>query len=161
VAQEIARTARASACSATGGVQIEAFDAIPYGPTLRDAVRVCLKSDDNELMRHMYQECAKLVKYCGSLRKSDARITLNRQATRLDSRSADRSREDGTRDLQRAPLNSFARCEMTLIEGEVFFQRSEKFARSPAKANRSKPRSSRLSGTAKAYVLSAARSINR
>src|SRR5262249_26333757 len=38
------------------------------------------------------------------------------------------------------PLNSYARCEMTLIEGEVFFQRSDKFAPSTAaKADPTKP----------------------
>ena len=38
------------------------------------------------------------------------------------------------------PLNGFARCEMTLVEGEVYFQRSDKLtAFAPAVAGPTKP----------------------
>ncbi|MFO0826255.1 MAG: amidohydrolase family protein [Gemmataceae bacterium] len=126
--------------------KIEAFDAIPYAARLlHDAgVSVCLKSDDNELMRHLNQEAAKLVKYCGfTTDEALHTITLNaakqlglekRLGTVEVGKDADLAIFNGH------PLNSFARCEMTLIEGEVYFQHADKFTPSAvAKAEPAKP----------------------
>src|SRR5205085_2138383 len=91
---------------------------------------VCLKSDSNELMRHMYQEAAKLVKY-GGMSETDVlkAITLN-GAKQLGLEQRVGSIEVG-KDADLAvfnghPLNSYSRVEMTLVDGEVYFQRSEK-----------------------------------
>ncbi len=116
--------------------KIEAFDAIPYGARLlRDAgVSVCLKSDDNELMRHLNQEAAKLVKYCGfTPEEAIHAITLNpAKQLGLDSRigTIEIGKDADLAIFSGHPLNSYARCEMTLVEGEVYFMRSEKFASS-------------------------------
>ena len=123
--------------------KIEAFDAIPYGAKLlRDAgVNVCLKSDDNELMRHLNQEAAKLVKYCGFTPEEALHtITLN-PARQLGLESRIGTIEVG-KDADLAifnghPLNSFTRCEMALIEGEVYFQHAKEFA--PSAAAKSEP----------------------
>ena len=133
VAPEIAaHGASVSLFSDWWAYKIEAFDAIPYGARLlQDAgVSVCLKSDDNELMRHLNQEAAKLVKYCGFTPEQALHtITLNparqlglekRLGTIEVGKDADLAIFNGH------PLNSYSRCEMTLLEGEVFFQRSEK-----------------------------------
>lgn len=110
--------------------KIEAFDAIPFAAALLRAAgaSVCLKSDSNELMRHLYQEAAKLIKY-GGLGESDAlaAITLN-GAKQLGIEKRTGSIEVG-KDADLAvfnghPLNSFSRVELTLVEGEVYFQRS-------------------------------------
>lgn len=139
VAPEIAaHGASVSLFSDWWAYKIEAFDAIPYGARLlRDAgVNVCLKSDDNELMRHLNQEAAKLVKYCGFTPEEALHtITLN-PAKQLGLESRVGTIEVG-KDADLAifnghPLNSYARCEMTLVEGEVFFQRSGKFIPSAA-----------------------------
>ncbi len=133
VAPEIAaHGASVSLFSDWWAYKIEAFDAIPYGAKLlRDAgASVCLKSDDNELMRHLNQEAAKLVKYCEFTPEEALHaITLNpAKQLGLDSRlgTIEVGKDADLALFTGHPLNSFSRCEMTIIEGEVFFQRTEK-----------------------------------
>ena len=133
VAPEIAaHGASVSLFSDWWAYKIEAFDAIPYAAALlREAgASVCLKSDDNELMRHLYQEAAKLVKY-GGISEDEAlqTITLNpAKQLGLDSRlgTIEVGKDADLAIFNGHPLNSFGRCEMTLVEGEVYFQRAEK-----------------------------------
>jgi imidazolonepropionase-like amidohydrolase len=142
VAPEIAaHGASVSLFSDWWAYKIEAFDAIPYGAKLlQDAgVSVCLKSDDNELMRHLNQEAAKLVKYCGFTPEEALHtITLNpakqlglekRLGTVEVGKDADLALFSGH------PLNSYCRCELTLVEGEVYFQRSKTPAANALAAN--------------------------
>ncbi len=112
--------------------KIEAFDAIPYAAALVNEAggTVCLKSDSNELMRHMYQEAAKLVKY-GGMSEDEAlkTITLNgAKQLGLDGRigTIEPGKDADLAIFNGHPLNSYARCEMTLVEGEVYFQRSDR-----------------------------------
>ena len=114
--------------------KIEAYDAIPFNTSLLSeaGASVCLKSDSNELMRHMYQEAAKTVKYGGLDEVTALRtITLNgAKQLGLDKRTG--TMEVG-KDADLAvfnghPLNGYSRCEMTLVEGEVYFQRPGKMA---------------------------------
>jgi imidazolonepropionase-like amidohydrolase len=130
VAGEIA--AHGASCSTFSdwwAYKIEAFDAIPFNTALltRAGARVAIKSDDNELMRHLYQEAAKTVKY-GGLTEDEAlaTITIN-AAAQLGLEQRIGSIEPG-KDADLAifnghPLNGFARCEMTLVDGEVCFER--------------------------------------
>lgn len=130
VAPEIlAHGASCSTFSDWWAYKMEAYDAIPWNTALlHDAgVNVCLKSDDAELMRHMYAEAAKLMRY-GNLPADVAlrTITLNpARELHLDDRIGSiEIGKDGDVGLFNAhPLSAFARCEMTLIEGEVYFQR--------------------------------------
>ncbi len=132
VAPEIAaHGASVSLFSDWWAYKLEAYDAIPYAAKLlHDAgTTVCLKSDDNELMRHLYQEAAKLVKY-GGMDPAEAlkTITLN-PAKQLGLESRLGSIEMG-KDADLAlftghPLNAYSRCELTLVEGEVVFQRAD------------------------------------
>src|SRR5262249_22661563 len=114
--------------------KIEAQDAIPFAAALlhKAGVSVCLKSDSNELMRHLYQEAAKCVKY-GGMSEDDAlkTITLNpAKQLGLDKRigSLEPEKDGDLVVFNGHPLNSFSRVEMVLIEGEVYFQRSDKLA---------------------------------
>ncbi len=133
VAAEIA--AHGSSCSLFSdwwAYKIEAFDAIPFAAALihEAGAMICLKSDSNELVRHMYQEAAKLIKYGGMSEEEALKaITIN-PAKQLGIEARTGSIEVG-KDADLAifnghPLNGFSRCEMTLVEGEVYFQRSEK-----------------------------------
>lgn len=114
--------------------KLEAYDAIPYNAALlteAGAVAV-LKSDSNELMRHLYQEAAKLMKY-GGMSDTEVLKTITLHAAQqlgLDRRlgSLDVGKDADLAIFSAHPLNAFARCEMTLIEGEVFFQRERAVA---------------------------------
>lgn len=139
VAPEIAaHGASVSLFSDWWAYKIEAYDAIPYAARLlRDAgASVCLKSDDNELMRHLNQEAAKLVKYCEFTPDEALKaITLNpARQLGLDSRlgTIEVGKDADFAIFTGHPLNSFSRCDMTIVEGEVFFQRSEKLVPNPA-----------------------------
>src|SRR5262249_1975612 len=122
--------------------KIEAFDAIPYAARLlKDAgVSVCLKSDDNELMRHLYQEATKLVKYCGFTEEEALQtITLNpARQLGLDKKlgTIEVGKDADLAIFSGHPLNAYSRCEMTIVEGEVYFRRSEKLVAKAAAATR-------------------------
>jgi imidazolonepropionase-like amidohydrolase len=133
IAPEIA--AHGASCSTFSdwwAYKIEAYDAIPYNAALLNqaGATVCMKSDSNELMRHLYQEAAKAIKY-GGMGEQEAlkTITVNgakqlgiekRVGTLKTGKDADLAIFNGH------PLNSFSRVEMTLVEGEVYFQRDAK-----------------------------------
>lgn len=130
IAPEIA--AHGASCSAFAdwwAYKIEAYDAIPFNtPLLIEAgASVTLKSDDNELGRHLYQEAAKMLKY-GTLTEDEALalVTIN-GAKQLGLEDRIGSIEVGkAADLaifNGHPLNGFSRCEMTLVDGEVYFER--------------------------------------
>lgn len=130
VAPEIAKHgATCSPFSDWWAYKWEAADAIPYCAALLSeaGVTVCLKSDSNELMRHMYQEAAKLVKY-GGFSETEAlkTITLNGAVQLgLDGRTGSIAvgKDADLAVFNGHPLNAYARVEMTFVEGEVYFER--------------------------------------
>ena len=121
--------------------KVEAFDAIPHNAALlhEAGANSVIKSDDWELIRHLYLEAAKTVRY-GNMPPDAAlqTITLNPArelglADRLGSievgKQADLAIFSGH------PLNAFSRCEQTIIAGEVYFTREKQpSAMSPAAA---------------------------
>lgn len=133
IAPEIAaHGASSSTFSDWWAYKIEAYDAIPHNSALlhEAGALVCLKSDSSELMRHMYQEAAKLLKY-GNMSETEAlkTITLNgAKQLGLDQRigSIEEGKDADLAIFNGHPLNGYSRCEMTLVEGEVYFQRSDK-----------------------------------
>ncbi len=150
VAPEIA--AHGASCSTFAdwwAYKVEAFDATPYNAALLSeaGANVVLKSDDAELIRHLYLDAAKMVRYGGLAPDAALRmITLN-SARELGIEARMGSIETG-KDADLAifsghPLNAFSRCEMTIIDGEVFFVREKQpTAMSPAAAAASaQPRS--------------------
>jgi imidazolonepropionase-like amidohydrolase len=133
IAPEIA--AHGASCSPFSdwwAYKIEAYDAIPFNAALlhEAGVSVCLKSDSNELMRHLYQEAAKCMKYGGMSEENALKTITWNAASQLGLEKRIGTIEVGKEaDLvlfSGHPLNSYSRPEMTLIEGEVYFQRSEK-----------------------------------
>ncbi|GIW80914.1 MAG: hypothetical protein KatS3mg105_2721 [Gemmatales bacterium] len=144
VAPEIAKHgASCSSFSDWWAYKIEAYDAIPFNPALLQeaGALVCLKSDSFELVRHMYQEAAKCVKY-GRMSETEALRTITINGARqlgLENRigSIEVGKDADLAIFNGHPLNSYSRVEMTLVEGEVYFQRSEK--RLPANYARSGP----------------------
>ncbi|MBS0202171.1 MAG: amidohydrolase family protein [Planctomycetes bacterium] len=121
--------------------KVEAFDAIPHNAALlhEAGANAVIKSDDWELIRHLYLEAAKTVRY-GNMPPDVAlqTITLNPAkelglADRLGSieigKQADLAIFSGH------PLNAYSRCEQTIIAGEVYFTREKQpSAMSPSAA---------------------------
>ena len=141
VAAEIAaHGASASTFSDWWAYKIEAFDAIPGNAgLLTDAgVSVSIKSDSEELIRHLYLEAAKMVKYGGVPEATAlAMITINpARELGLDDRmgSIEVGKDADISLFNAHPFDGFARCELALVDGEVHFQRknsSGKFAPRP------------------------------
>ncbi len=111
--------------------KVEAFDAIPFNAALltEAGVKVCIKSDDEELIRHLYQEAAKMVKY-GGVPENQALAMITRNPALqlgLDHKigSIEINKQADIALFNAHPFDGFARCEMTIIEGEVWFQRRE------------------------------------
>ncbi len=129
IVPEIARHGAGTASFADWwAYKIEAYEAVPHnaGMLLRGGVNSAIKSDSADLMRHMNLEAAKCLKYAGlSEREALQLITLNparqfgldgRLGTIEVGKDADLAIFDGH------PLDSFAKCVLTLVDGEVYFQ---------------------------------------
>ena len=127
-----AHGASASTFSDWWAYKVEAADAIPYNAALllQAGAHVCIKSDSEELVRHLYLEAAKTVKY-GGVTETQAleMITLNpARELGLDARlgSIEVGKDADIALFNAHPFDAFARCELALIDGEVWFQREEK-----------------------------------
>lgn len=111
--------------------KVEAMGATPYNPAILTSkgVRVSLNSDSDELARRLYWDAAKAVKYGGVSEAEALRmITLN-AAWQLGVDSYVGSLEAGKQaDVgiwNGHPLSPQARCEMTLVDGQVYFDRAK------------------------------------
>ncbi|MFN9742656.1 MAG: amidohydrolase family protein [Acidobacteriota bacterium] len=130
VAPEIARHgAHASILPDWWAYKMEAYDAIPFNAAVmtRRGVVVSIHSDSNEHARRFYQEAAKMLKY-GDLSEEEALrlVTLNPAIQlRLEKRigSIDVGKDADLVLFNGHPFSIYSRPEMTLIEGEVFFDR--------------------------------------
>ena len=107
--------------------KMEVHDAIPYNAALmhRQGVTVSINSDDAEMARRLNQEAAKTVEY-GGVSEEDAwkMVTLNpAKLLHLDNRLGSiRVGKDADLVLWNAhPLAIYARPEITMIDGAVYF----------------------------------------
>ncbi len=132
IAPEIARHgASCSTFSDWWTYKIEAIDATPFNTSmLRDAgINTVVKSDDSELMRQLNLEAAKSLKY-GNMPMQSAlqMVTINAARElgihqRVGTLEVDK---DGDVAIYNGhPLSAYSRVEMTLIEGEIRFQRDQ------------------------------------
>ena len=130
VAPEIARHgASASILPDWWAYKMEAYDAIPFNAAImtRRGIVVSIHSDSNEHARRFYQEAGKMMKY-GDLTEEEALrlVTLNPAIQiRLDHRigSIDVGKDADLVLFNGHPFSVYSRPELTLIEGEVYFDR--------------------------------------
>ncbi len=132
IAPEIAK--HGASCSTFAdwwAYKIEAYDATPFNTSmLTDAgVNTVVKSDDPELMRQMNLEAAKSLKY-GNMPMQTALQMVTRNAARelglQDRIGTLEVGHDGDVALYNGhPFSPFSRVEMTIIEGEILFQRDK------------------------------------
>lgn len=131
VAPEVAaHGASVSTFSDWWAYKIEAGDAVPHNVALLHEAGALplIKSDSHELVRHLYLEAAKTVKY-GGMPEEEALATITMNAAiqlGLEKRlgSIEVGKDADLAIFNGHPFNTFSRCEMTLVEGEVQFERS-------------------------------------
>jgi imidazolonepropionase-like amidohydrolase len=132
IAPEIARYGWAASVFADSwGYKIEAYEAIPYKMAIhyQFGVRTSINSDSAERVRRLYQEAARGVKYGGVPENECLKMITINAAMDMGIEDLVGSIEVG-KDGDIAifsdyPLHTPARVEMTIIEGEVFFDRSQ------------------------------------
>ncbi len=132
IAPELARNGWATSVFADSwGYKIEAYEAIPYKMLIHyeHGVRTSINSDSAERVRRLYQEAARGVKYGGIPENECLKmITINAAMNLgIDSRvgSIEIGKDGDIAIFSHYPLHTAARCEMTIIEGEIYFDRSE------------------------------------
>ncbi|HJZ68299.1 MAG TPA: amidohydrolase family protein [Blastocatellia bacterium] len=133
------KVAKEMAAHKTGGstfsdwwaYKLEAYDAIPYNAALMASrgVIVSMNSDSDELARRLYLEAAKAMKYGGVSEEEALRtVTLN-PAIQLgiDKRtgSIDVGKDADLVIFSKHPFSVYTVPELTIIEGEVYFDRNE------------------------------------
>ena len=129
IAPEIARHGcGASTFANLWGYKIEAFGAIPHNAALmtEHGINVSLNSDSPNRIRYLGQEAAKCIKW-GGLSENEALrlVTLNpARQLQIDHRigSLEVGKDGDLAIFNGHPLNTFSKCVMTLIEGEVYFE---------------------------------------
>ena len=111
--------------------KLEAYDAIPYNAALMASrgVVVSMNSDSDELARRLYLEAAKGMKYGGMSEEEALRtVTLN-SAIQLGIQkrtgSIDVGKDADLVIFSQHPFSVYTMPEMTMIEGEVYFDRTE------------------------------------
>lgn len=111
--------------------KIEASEGIAYNAAYctKKGVLVSINSDSGERIRRLFNDAAKAMKY-GDLSEEEALklVTIN-PAIQLGVEKIVGSLEKGKHGdiaiFQEHPLSAYTRCEMTIIEGEVYFDRAQ------------------------------------
>ncbi len=112
------------------GFKDEAWDAIPWNAvmSMREGVRVALKSDSNDYVRRLNQEAGKMIHYGGATEDEALRmITLNAAwIIGVDDRvgSLDTGKDADVVIWNTDPLSTYARVEKVYIDGDLFFDSS-------------------------------------
>jgi imidazolonepropionase-like amidohydrolase len=113
------------------GYKWEAFHTMPHAAALmaQNGVLVALNSDDGERMRHLFAEAAKTIRF-GGLSEAEAlkTITLNPAKILGIERWVGTIEVGKDADLavfNRHPFDPYTVCQMTLVDGQVGFDRSQ------------------------------------
>lgn len=112
------------------GFKDEAWDATPWNAvmSMREGVRVALKSDSNDYVRRLNQEAGKMVHYGGATEEEALRmITLNPAwIMGIDDKvgSLDVGKDGDLVIWNMNPLSTYARTEKVFIDGDLYFDSS-------------------------------------
>ena len=135
IAPEIAkRGTGASIFADSWSYKLEAYDSIPYNGYVlwKNGVLVSINSDSDERMRRLNLDAAKMEKYGGVPEEEALKmITLNpAKQLGIDKRtgSIEQGKDGDIVIWSEHPFSPYSRVEMTLIEGEVYFDRAKDVA---------------------------------
>jgi len=109
----------------------EAFNTMPYSAAMmaKNGVLVAMSSDDSERMRRLFSEAAKAVRF-GGLSELEAlkMITINPAKILGVEKWVGTIEVGKDADLaifNKHPLDPYTICEMTIIDGEIYFDRAK------------------------------------
>jgi imidazolonepropionase-like amidohydrolase len=115
--------------------KLEAYDSIPFNAYIlwKNGVNVSINSDSDERMRRLNLDAAKVMKY-GGVPEQDAlqMITLNpAKQLGIDKRtgSIEQGKDADIVIWNAHPFSVYSRVDMTMIEGDVFFDRNMDIAK--------------------------------
>jgi imidazolonepropionase-like amidohydrolase len=112
------------------GYKYEAWDAIPWNAvmSMRHGVKVAIKSDSDDYVRHLNQEAAKTMRYGGATEEEALQmVTLNAAwIIGIDDRvgSIDVGKDADLVLWTAYPLGSYALADKVWIDGQLWFDRS-------------------------------------
>lgn len=136
IAPEIAKHgAAASIFADSWSYKLEAYDNTPYNAYIlwKNGVNVSINSDSDERMRRLNLDAAKTMKYGGVPEEEALKmITLNpAKQLGIDRRtgSIEQNKDADIVIWSAHPFSPYARPEVTMIEGEVFFDRAQDITR--------------------------------
>ncbi|HTH38903.1 MAG TPA: amidohydrolase [Pyrinomonadaceae bacterium] len=131
IAPEVAKhRAGASIFADSWSYKLEAYDSIPYNAYIlwKNGVVVSINSDSDERMRRLNLDAAKAMKYGGVPEEEALKmITLNpAKHLGIDKRtgSIEQGKDADIVIWNTHPFSSFSHPEITMIEGEVYFDRA-------------------------------------
>lgn len=123
----------ASMFSDAWSYKVEVFDAIPYSAALtwRAGVLTSINTDTFSGMTPLYMDSAKTMRFGGVPADEAMKMVTINPAKQLGIEGRVGSLEQG-KDADIGiysghPLSVYSRCDMTLVDGEVFFQRRDTF----------------------------------
>jgi len=109
----------------------EAYNTMPQAAALcaKRGVLVALNSDDAERMRHLFNDAAKAVRFGGVAEDEAIRmLTINpAKIMGVDKRvgTIEPGKDADLAVFNRHPLDPFTVCEMTMVDGTVYFDRTK------------------------------------
>jgi imidazolonepropionase-like amidohydrolase len=131
IAPEVAKHgAGASIFMDSWSYKLEAYDSIPYNAYIlwKNGVLVSINSDSDERMRRLNLDAAKAMKYGGVPEEEALKmVTLNpAKQLGIDKRtgSIEQGKDADIVIWNTHPFSSFSHPEITMIEGEVYFDRA-------------------------------------
>ncbi len=110
--------------------KVEAAEGIAYnaGYCAKKGVLVSINSDSGERVRRLFNEAAKIMKYGGLTEEEALRLITINPAIQLGVDRIVGSLEPGKQGdvavFSEQPMSAYTRCEMTIIEGRVYFDRA-------------------------------------
>ncbi len=122
-----------AACTWTDwwGFKVEAFEGIPQAPGIlaSKGAKVVFHSDSGDQIQRLWLDAAKAVRYGMDRRKAMEALTINPAWTLgLENRigSIEKGKDADIAILSGHPFNIYSLVEMTIIDGEIIFDRSQK-----------------------------------
>ena len=114
--------------------KLEASEFTPYGFQLlhEKGVEISLNSDTSEIMRRLYMEAGKMRRYAG-MNDLEALSTITINPARLlgvdhFTGSIETGKEADLAVFDGHPLSAQSKCVLTIIEGEIYFDRDQDLA---------------------------------